>query len=249
MSIQLEELTKEQLEEKVANGEYIKEELFNKENGGENLTQNIRKFDYFNVMSSFDSTDSSIQSTGWISTSTKLDISNTSMQVTYNNETKIITIGDEGDFTSLTYSQVGNAVSSLLLTKFTEVFHEGAIEVRVMSISGGRMIKVVIQPDYGVLTVNSNNGDNSLLSLLKFTEGQTCVCITINSDLVYTKLYNSGYPFENELCKGIGYFIEGVMLNYAIVEDKAGTTHMLIDKVYGYRPKRKIIYTYRAANE
>lgn len=255
----LEQLTKEQLEEKVRNGEYIKDELFISDEAMQydDLTNSIFKYNYFIINHETDSRDTSISSKSYIviPTTGGLDLRNTSMKIKFNDELKEIHISEEqGDFTGVTAAAFSRKIEELLTTLFYEAFDNTyKITVNIAVMSNGRRIKVslVANKDYVSYpaTITVYDGDeNSLLSILKWTDGQTCINDIIITEEVYSKDCLGRAPISNYLCNADVIFHTPTHFYTEVNEQSiSGTINVGVYSIYGYRPVRKTIYVYHDA--
>jgi hypothetical protein len=253
----LEELTKAQLEEKVANGEYIKEELFfsNTIEESGTLNKSIFKYNYFTINHETNSLQSEISSSAYIRIpTTGLILSNTTMRIKFNDIIKDIYISeDQGNFSGISYVEVPLRVEEFLTNLFYEAFDNTyKIEVNISSMSNGRLIKIRIRShiDYVELpaTITVYNGEgNSLLDILKWTDGQTCTNDVIVKEQVYTKNYAGRAPVNNSLCDGAIVFSTDTQFYTDETKKYAGSdTSIYVYSIYGYRPVRKKIYIYKS---
>ena len=254
----LENLTKEELEQKVLNGEYIKEELSTSETPGIGMPINksLTRFNYFNIQYTVDTSETKIQSVGYVQVMklTDANISNKSMKITYNGVQKDIIIGaDEGDFSnSASIPKATEAIEALLANKIQEAFGDD-IEFSMMTMGSGRLFKITLRvPDTvaeGEIIVNSGDS-NDLLPYLKLSNGQKCIKKELSEEeKIFTRNNADAFPINTELCDTIGYervySNNDIWLEMETIEDRAGGAEVKIVHVDGYRPKRRKIYIYQ----
>lgn len=259
--MQLEELTKEQLEEKVITGEYVKEELFVSEIPelyGE-LTNGIHKYNYFNINYECNSLNAQIQSNSWITTpSSGFVLSNMGMKIQYNDIVKNVYIPENaGNFSGVAYKDIANKLEEFLMNLFYETFDNTfKIQVNVVSMSSGRRLRIRLSPyeisretaPAKITVFYGDNIENSLLNLFKWKDGQSCLCKIIPYDEVYSKNFAGGFPVINELGDITFLFPSEKYFSQNCNIDLAGGVQTRVYSIIGYRPKRKKIYTYKIDN-
>jgi len=117
-----------------------------------------------------------IQSSGWIST-TNLNLSGKSFEVTLNGETKTISFGAEADFRGLSSEEIANIpdkLEEILTTKINNAFGADQIAVDVSSMGSGRLAKINLSSKSimnHTISVGAGETGSDALSVLKLKDG------------------------------------------------------------------------------